>query len=1015
VKAAPRSDDLHGEVLTPKRSANVGSTSRMIHHTGYTRARLAQTAERMRALVYPETWRPHLSVSDPVGYLSPEEAATLEYRPAELGMQLGPPWTTFWFRLSSAVPASCDGHRVDLLWQTGSESTLWRDDHPIQGLNTSGECPRPDALLVERGTANQPLEFMIETVCSGAFGQHDPAPAGLMLRRCELARFDPEAWKLWLDFSTLQQLESELNSQACDPAWAGHLLDQLNRICNYWDPDKPSTWQQAAAALADLYRCRNGSVAHEIVAVGHAHIDTAWLWPLSETYRKCVRTFATQANLIDRYPNYRFACSQAQQYAWIKEHQPDLYERITDRVGRGQWLPVGGTWIEPDCNIPSGEALVRQFLFGQRFFEAEFGSRCSDGWLPDTFGYNGQLPQVLRGSGLNRFLTQKLADNRFTKQPHHTFVWQGIDGSEVVTHFPPADTYTAEATVDELCLSARNFKDHVRSRISLLPFGYGDGGGGPTAQMIETLERVNDLQSVPRTYIDTPTNFFERLEAQAAELPRIVGELYYEYHQGTYTSQAQTKRANRRCEQLLHDTEFLCTLVERLELAAYPTEQLASAWQLQLTNAFHDILPGSSITQVYEDAARDYAKVAQACEELCTSALDRLSSETGEPKPLNTTSFERTEVTEDPSGNLVLARCPPYGIGAAAHPKDEVRLTENGEIVLANAQLQVSLTPGGDLTSMIHKDTGYDCLAEPGNRLELYDDRPVAEEAWNVDPFHLETGRTCPRADRCEIVNRGPLRAEVVFDRSIGKQSRLRQAVRLDAHSPRVEFHTTVDWQEDHTFLKVAFPTVLHAPQATYEMQFGAIERPTHASTLQDLARYEVPGHRFIDLAEPGFGLSILTDCKYGYSVHAGTMRISLLRAPREPDSTADIGTHTFAYALLPHAGRWQDSPVVAEAASFNAPLRWTRGEAKPFSFAQVESGLVLDTIKRAEDGNGFIVRLYEPYGKHGSTRLTIRLPAELAGPCNLLEDPIREPVPLRDGSINLSHRPFEILTLRIT
>jgi alpha-mannosidase len=970
----------------------------------------------MRALVYPETWRPQrLLVSGPVGNLTPGEAAALDYQPAELGMTLGPPWSTFWFQIEASVPETCDGERVDLLWETGSESTLWIGDRALQGLNTSGSCPRPDAVLVERATANQQLEFAIETACSGAFGQHDPPPAGPTLRTCELARFDPEAWSLWLDYSTLQELERELNSEGIDPAWSGYLLDQLNRVCNLWDADDRSTWAQAVQVLADVYGCRNGSVAHEIVAVGHAHIDTAWLWPLSETYRKCVRTFSTQANLMDRYPGYRFACSQAQQYAWVKKGNSDLYKEIVDRVTRGQWLPVGGTWIEPDCNLPSGEALVRQFLVGQRFFEEEFGLRCSEGWLPDTFGYNGQLPQILRGAGIGRFLTQKLADNRFTKQPHHTFVWQGIDGSEVVAHFPPVDTYDAEATVHELCRSVRDFKDHTRSRVSLVPFGHGDGGGGPTPRMIETLERVHDLQGVPRTHIGPPSVFFERIEEEADDLPRIVGELYYEYHQGTYTSQARTKQSNRRCEQLLHDAEFLSTVTDRLEIAPYPAEQLAEAWRLQLTNAFHDILPGSSIGAVYEDSARDHACIIETCERLCASALDALSTPGGSPVPVNTTCFARREVIANAANEPFLAVCPSYGVGEIADAKDVVRLEEGRDFVLENGQLRVVLSRGGDIVSIVEKTTGYNALVEAGNRLELYDDRPVQEEAWNVDPFHLETGRACPSAHGCHVVSVGPLRAEVVFDRVIGKLSSLRQTARLDAHSRRLEFHTVVDWQEDHAFLKVAFPTVVQASRATYEMQFGVTERATHSSTPFDLARYEVPGHRFADLSEPGFGVAVLTDCKYGYSAHGGTLRVSLLRAPREPDPGADIGTHHFSYALLPHAGGWREAPVVAEAASFNAPLLWAPGKADPRSFAQVEGALVLDTIKRAEDGNGFIVRLYEPYGSRGSARLTLGLPAELASRSNLLEDRVGDPISLRHGAIDVPHRPFEILTLRIT
>ena len=969
----------------------------------------------MRALVYPEMQRPErLLVSGPVGALTPDEAAALDYEPAELGMPLGPPWTTFWFRIESRVPEAWVGERIDLLFETGSESTLWLGDRPLQGLNTSGTCPRPDAVLVERAARDARLEFAIETACSGAFGQHDPPAAGLSLRRCELARFDPHAWRVWLDYSTLRQLESELANEGSDHAWSGYLLAELNRACNLWDAGDHSTWEQVADVLAELYEHRNGGIAHEIVAIGHAHIDTAWLWPLSETYRKCVRTFSTQTNLIDRYPSYRFACSQAQQYAWIKERQPDLYGRIVERVARGQWLPVGGTWIEPDCNMPSGEALVRQYLMGQRFFESEFGRRCSEAWLPDTFGFNGQLPQILRGVGIGRFLTQKLADNRFTKQPHHTFVWQAIDGSEVVAHFPPIDTYNSDASVHELCRSVRNFKDHVRSRESMVPFGHGDGGGGPTPHMIETLERVHDLQGVPRTRIDTVDAFFERVEEQIDDLPRIVGELYYEYHQGTYTSQARTKRANRRCEQLLHDAEFLCSVTDRLDLVPYPADEFAEAWRRQLTNAFHDILPGSSIGEVYEDSARDYAWITETCGRLCGAALAGLSKPDGPPAPLNTTSFNRREVIETPVGEPVVADCPPYGIGEIVDPGDDVSLDEPGDLTLENGQLRVVLSRGGDVLSIVEKTTGCEALSAAGNLLELYDDRPVEEEAWNVDPFHLETRRPCPPAESFRIVSVGPIRAEVAFERAIGTNSSLRQTIRLDAHSRRLEFHTAVDWQEEHTFLKVAFPTVVRAPRATYEMQFGAVERSTHSSTPHDLARFEVPGHRFVDLWEPGSGVAVLTDCKYGYSVLGGTMRISLLRSPREPDERADIGAHEFSYALMPHAGAWWVAGVVAEAAGFNAPLLWTPRSAEPRCFADVEGGLVLDTIKRAEDGEGLIARLYEPCGNRGSARLTFRLPAESATPCNLLEDRLGDRIPLEGGTLDLAYRPFEITTFRI-
>jgi alpha-mannosidase len=669
--------------------------------------------------------------------------------------------------------------------------------------------------------------------------------------------------------------------------------------------------------------------------------------------------------------------------------------------------------VEPDCNLPSGEALARQFLHGQRFFETELGRRCCEAWLPDTFGFNGQLPQIMRGSGIGRFLTQKLSWNRFTKPPHQSFVWQGIDGSRVVAHFPPADTYTGDATIAELRRSAHDFTGHERSRTSLLPYGFGDGGGGPTPRMIETLERAGDLQGVPRTRMDTVDAFFERLEGDADSLPMVVGELYLEYHRGTYTTQARTKRANRRCEQLLHDAEFLCSVADRLGLGAYPQDELGEAWRRQLTNAFHDILPGSSIGDVYADALRDYAWVEETCIRLRGAALALLGGE-GAPSPVNTTSFQRRELVEDPGGNLVLAVCPPYGVGEVAPPEDEVRVEEGTTgILLENRRVSALLSPGGELLSLVEKSTGTEALAAPGNRLELYDDRPIEHDAWDVDPFHLETQRLSPPAESMRIAAAGPLRAEVVFERAVGKRSRLGQTVRLDAHARRLEFHNVVHWDEEHALLKVAFPTVVRAQTATYEMQFGVAERPTHFSGAADLARYEVPGHRFADLSEPGFGVSVLTDSKYGYSTHAATLRSSLLRAPRVPDPQADIGAHEFAYAILPHAEDWRRGGVVAEAAAFNAPLVWTPSSGAPRSFAGLDGGLVLDTVKRAEDSDALVLRLYEPHGARGQAFLRLGLPAATARPCNLLEEVTGDPVPVRDGVL-VDYAPFEIVTLLV-
>jgi alpha-mannosidase len=963
----------------------------LIRHLEYTRARLAQTSERLRALVYAQTATPdELLVAGPVDRIAREDALALEYRPAHIGERFGPLWATYWFRVRATVPPEWRDRRVDLLWVSNSEATLWLGGRAVQGLNTGGGGERPDALLVERAEGGEEIEFEIELACNGMFGRTQHAAE---LERCELAAFDSGAWALLHDFETLRALETE---PGLDPSWDGELRSELNRFCNVWDEDDRATWDEAAAILAALYEHRNATRAHEVAAIGHAHIDTAWLWPLAETHRKMVRTFSSQTRYMDDYPEYRFACSQAQQLAWIKERDADLWERIRDKVAQGQFVPVGGSWVEPDCNIPSGESLLRQFLHGQRFFEREFGRRCREFWSPDAFGYCGQLPQLLREAGMTRFLTQKLSWNRFTRPDHHTFTWQGDDGSEVLGHYPPADTYSSDATVAELAKTAREYRDHESSRTSLLVFGYGDGGGGPTRTMLESLRRARDLQGLPRTRAASSDDFFEALEAEEGERPVVVGELYLEYHRGTYTSQAAVKRSNRRCEQALHDAEFL-SVARGVD---YPRPELDRLWKLLLLQQFHDILPGSSIRLVYEDAARDFAQIAAGAEAIVG----------GGDTPVNTIGFARHEVASAPGGELVVVEAPPYGSGTVATAAGDVRVDG---LTLENAHLRVRLAEDGSVESVVDLATGREALERPGNRLELYDDRPVKFDAWDIDPFHFETRRDVANPDSWEVVTESPLRAEVAYERRIGSGSTMRQVVRLDAGSRRLEFRTEVDWHESHKLLKVCFPLAVRARTATYEMPFGFAERPTHRSTVHDRARYEVPGHRWADLSEHGFGVAVLTDSKYGYSCQGNELRVSLLRAPKSPDPEADMGRHEFAYALMPHAGGWREGGVVAEAARFNAPLRWTSDAAFGPLAAVDDTSLVLDTIKRAEDSDDVVLRLYEAHGGRGVARVRLGCALEDARLANALEDD-RDRLDVDGREIVVPYRPHQVLTVKV-
>jgi alpha-mannosidase len=978
-------------------------------HPDYTRERVRQVARLARTLVHADTRAlDRIRIAGPVGRIPVAEAAALDHRDAAIGMALGPLWATWWLAAEGRVPEEWDGEQVDLLLVTNSEATLWLDGEPAQGLSSGGAYVRADAMLAERAAAGEALSASVEIACNGLFGwselhpqpQHVEAPGPpFRLERCELARWDREAWALSSDLDVLAALMDE---PGADDAWRGELLRELNRFCNAWDADERATWPEARAILAPLLARRNAARTHEITAIGHAHIDTAWLWPVEETFRKCVRTFATQLRLMERYPAYRFACSQAQQYAWIRDRAPGLWAKIRDRVAAGQWLPVGGTWIEPDCNLPAGESLVRQFLHGQRFFERELGRRANVFWNPDVFGYNGQLPQIMRGAGIDGFLTQKLSWNRFNPPEHHTFRWVGIDGSAVLAHFPPADTYNAEVTVPELRRAARDFKDHALSARSLLVFGWGDGGGGPTAQMLETLARVEDLQDVPRTTIGDPEAFFAQL-ADEADWPEVVGELYLEYHRGTYTTQARTKRASRRAERALHDAELLAAVSD----VPWPREELDGAWRTLLLNHFHDILPGSSIGEVHARAERDLAEV----EAVAGAVRDRLVA--GEV--VNTVGVERREVVATPGG-LRFAEAPPCGIGQLVEAQDAVRVSEDADaFVLESSRLRAVLGRDGGLRSLIESGGGREAMAAAGNVLELYEDQPTDFEAWDLDPFHLETRSDCPGAADAGVALAEPLRAEIVFERPIGRRSRMRQTVRLDAESARLEFHCAVDWHEDRRALKVRFPVAVHAPRATYEMQFGVVERPTHYSTRRDLAQFEVPGHRFADLSEHGFGVALLSAATYGWSVHGGDMRMTLLRSPRWPDPQADVGHHELAFAICPHRDGWQDAGVTAQALCFNAPLLLGAASAEPRSWFSTDvSGVFVDTVKRAEDGDALIVRLYEAHGGRGVARLRVGVPFSEAWFTNLLEDRVGA-AEVDGDEVVIPYRPFEIVTVALS
>jgi alpha-mannosidase len=1002
-------------------------------YPGYTRTRLAQFGRRLKSAIYPDRVPvERLELAGPVDRVTLGEAQKLSFRAVQPGEPLGPLWATYWARVTASIPEAWAGSRVDLHWDSRSEALLWLDGRSTQGLNIG----RNFATVSRAAKGGETLAFYVEIACNRAFGNaeagHPPAEP-YQLDACELRRFDPKAWSLFHDFDVLRQLEADreppqtprstggvapkIVRPALDTTWAGRLLHDLNEVCNVLDPEDPSTWAEAQKILAALLAVKNASVAHELSAIGHAHIDTAWLWPIEETRRKCQRSFANVLALMDAYPEFKFACSQAAQYVMMADGDPDLFARIKAKVASGQWIPIGGSWVEPDCNLPSGESIARQFLYGQRYFEKTFGARSRIFWNPDVFGYAGQLPQLMREAGMDRFLTQKLSWNRFTTPPHHSFFWRGIDGSEVLTHFPPADDYNGMATMEQMRYHAANYKDADRSTEAIYLFGYGDGGGGPDAIMVESLRRAKDLLGVPRSETRDPNAFFDRLERDAEKFTTVEGELYFEYHRGTYTSQAEVKRLNRLIEGRLQDLDYLSATSMLAGKPAPSRAEVEGLWRVLLTNQFHDILPGSSISEVYERTRKELGELAAEIDARCKSLLAGLSLSGPSSHPLNTTGVARSEITKGADGNLHHVIAAPFSAGRVEDTKEIVRLIESGgEIRLENGRISAALAKDGSLRSLVHHAIGREVLADAANRFALFDDRPTQYEAWDIDPFALETGRATSGADRHTIVSNGPLRAEVRFEHRIGAKSRLVQTIRLDAATDHLEFDTEIDWRERRTLLKAIFPLAVKAPRATYETMCGAVERPTHASTDADLAQFEVPGHRWADLSEPDFGVSLLTDSRYGYATFDNVMSLSLLRGTMSPDATADLGKHSFRYALYPHAADWRRGGTVAQALRFNRPLLWAAAPAaileRPLASAE-PAHVVIDTIKPAEDGNGWVVRLYESHGSATNAKLGFGVPVKAVHRSNTLEDRL-VPEAVKNGACELELRPFQIVTLRV-
>jgi len=976
------------------------------------------------------------------------------------------------------------GEHLEFHWDANNEGLVWtHDGKPLQGLTGGGE--RVEWILPKSWRDGKEHTFYIEMACNGMFGN---APGGdsiqppdpnkyFGLSKAEIVDVNLQVRQLRVDFWEIGDAAREFPDDSWEKHKALQICNQIMDVFIAGDGSQEAILKGRKIAQEYLGRHVDSAEVYKsdqqplVYAIGHCHIDTCWLWPWAETKRKVVRSWSNQCDLMDRYPEHNFACSQAQQYKWLKMYYPFTFDRVKEKVKEGRFHPIGGSWVEHDTNMPSGESLVRQFLYGQRFFESHFGERCQTFWLPDTFGYSSQLPQICRLAGMSRFLTQKLSWNNINNFPHTTFNWVALDGSQVICHMPPSETYTADANFGDVRRSVTQHKSMDQDNTSLIVFGKGDGGGGPTRDMLEKLRRCRGMSDttglLPRVHMgNSVDDFFDKLEKKAetgTEFVTWYGELYFELHRGTYTTQANNKKFNRKQEIMMHDIEYLATLASLSSKDyKYPKKEIDEIWENILLCQFHDCLPGSSIEMCYDDSDELYAHNQVLGTKLKDNALAALgmskptTSQSVETVAINTLPWSRTQVLKLPEDEYTIVSAEP-GINSTdiielqASEKATISEVSDGVFEMNNSRFKVRIEDGV-IKSLIDKKARREVIAKGGkaNQLVIFDDKPLYWQAWDVEVFHLDSRKELT-SSKSEIAESGPYRVSVVTKTKVSEQSWVKTTISLDAStgeadSPSyVQVDAEVEWHETMKFLKVEFSVDCVNTEASYETQYGIVKRPTHYNTSWDMAKFEVCCHKFADLSEANYGVSILNDSKYGFATCGNLMRLSLLRAPKAPDAHADMGKHHIKWAIMPHVGALGSATVHA-AHNFNNPLSLVSISADDddepnndiFTSIAVTgaASLVLDCVKRGEDdddvsrgdfsarkGKSVILRIYESLGGRSRGLIRTTLPVKKVFKTNVLEDDLEElDIQMIAGGgsgrkgaeVEVELRAFEVATFRL-
>jgi alpha-mannosidase len=1016
--------------------------------------------------------------------------STLAAKNFKVGERWGGKNTVNYFKTAVTLPAEWDQSQGKIYLEiipgtshpgglSGTESLLYLNGRALQGLDRKHSLVLlGEEELAQSGQNGDPteLEIVIKAFSGLEAAEQQFKKAALIYRDRNLEDF----YRLALT------LKESIETMAEGNNLRQKLLNKLNQAFNIIDFRKPGSAQFLETAveanqylkssLQDL-KADSAKNLPQITAVGHSHLDLAWLWQLLHTREKTARTFSTVLKLMDEYPDYTFVQSSPQLYKFIKEDYPKIYAKIKEKIKEGSWEVTGGMWVEADCNLTSGESLVRQFLHGRQFIKKEFDLDWNILWLPDVFGYSWALPQIIKKSGMKYFMTTKISWSQFNRPEYDTFNWRGIDGTEVLTHFittpevnndEPFYTYNGVLNPESVKGIWDNYQQKNINDELLLAYGWGDGGGGPTRKMIEAGKKMKAVPGLPEIKFGSAEDYFSRLEARVSttkELPVWDGELYLEYHRGTFTSQAEIKKNNRKAEILLHDAEFFNSLTAAENYLEYPKRLFKKNWETVLKNQFHDILPGSSIKEVYQDSAAEFKEVFESTEAALNSSLAKIAAQVeGAEKKLvvfNSLPWQRSGYIEFEGREIMIDDLPASGYKAynivesgeglkleaeiaaqkeadfresqiqylkaksdsqaagADSRKNLLKLKEEKKL-LENRYYRIKLNELGQINSIFDRQYQREILpaGSRANLLQAFEDRPMRFNAWDIDIYYQEK--------EYQIDNLKAMKIDKLTDRIIVNlewvflDSTIAQKMIIYANQRRLDFKTSIDWQEEQILLKTAFPVDLRTTKATYDIQFGNVERNAHWNTSWDYAKFETVGHKWADLSERAYGVSLLNDCKYGYDIKDQTMRLTLIKSGVYPDPAADQGEHSFTYSLYPHGGDWFEGETVKEAYELNYPLQTVisqankGGQPQQKSFIEVEAeSTILETVKKAENSEDLILRFYEYGNRREKVKVKLDFKLKEIKECNLIEEDLAE-AESEDAAFEFKIKPYEIKTFKV-